>query len=343
MEPKPTSLDSRAGLLYGIAAYGLWGLMPLYFHAITGVPALEVLAHRIVWSVLLLAGLLVLLGRWSEVAACLRVRRTRRLLVASTLLIAANWYAFIWGVETGQVVENSLGYFINPLLNILLGVFFFRERLRGLQWLAIALAGAGLAYLVIALGRPPWLALTLAGSFAAYGLIRKVGGIDTIVALTVETLLLAPAAALALLVWGWQGRLALGTMGTSVDALLLASGVVTAVPLFCFGEAARRLRLSTLGFLQYLAPSLQLITAVLLFGEPFGPERQISFALIWSALVLVWLNTLLVRRPGVAPPEPAAPGTASRWRRRAHRPDDGRPAASATSPPVAGEPGAARL
>jgi chloramphenicol-sensitive protein RarD len=270
--------------------------MPLYFRAVASVPPLELLAQRIVWSVLLLAVVVACLGRSGEAVRCLRVRRTRWLLFAGTLLIAANWFVFIYGVSIGQIVQNSLGYFINPLLNVLLGVLFFRERLRPVQWLALAMAGTGLVYLVVVLGEVPWIALFLGSSFAAYGVIRKIAPINTLVGLTAETLLLLPAALAALAWWAWQGQLVLGTQGPTVDLLLVASGAVTAVPLFCFGQAARRLPLSMLGFLQYLAPSLQLLLAVLLFKEPFLPAQQISFGLIWAALVLVSVRALLTRR-----------------------------------------------
>jgi chloramphenicol-sensitive protein RarD len=287
---RSTSQTERAGLLFGVAAYGLWGLMPLYFRAVRDVAPLELLAHRVVWSVVFMAGLLTLLGRWPAVRACLAHRRTRWLLAASTVLIAANWFVFIYGVSIGQVVQNSLGYFINPLLNIVLGVLLFRERLRPAQWLGLALATVGLAYLVAARGEVPWLALGLATTFAGYGVLRKVAPVDSLVGLTVETLYLVPVAVVFLAVWGWQGYLALGAHSLTVDVLLFAAGVVTAVPLLCFGAAARRLPLSTLGFLQYLAPTIQFLLAVLYLGEPFHFEQKVSFGLIWSALAIVTLE-----------------------------------------------------
>jgi chloramphenicol-sensitive protein RarD len=304
--------DSRAGLAYAVAAFGLWGVMPIYFRALDTVSPLELLCHRIVWSVVLLAVLVTALGRWRHVRACLADRRTRSLLLISTTLIAANWFVFIYGVSKQMIVQNSLGYFINPLLNILIGVCVFRERLRSAQWLALLLATAGLVYLIAVGGDWPWIAFFLAGSFALYGLIRKVSPIDTLLALTVETLLVTPAA-LAWLVWlTWTGAGSMGRLGWDVDALLLLSGVVTIAPLFCFGQAARMLRMSTLGFIQYLAPTLQFLMAVLLFGESFGPARQVSFALIWSALALVSIDSLLRPRDRevttpVGPPRPDSP------------------------------------
>lgn len=290
-------LDSRAGLLFGLAAYGLWGVLPLYFRAVAVVPPLELLAHRIVWSVLILAVLITVLGRWPVVAAALRLPRTRWLLLATTLLIALNWFIFICSVTSGQVMQSSLGYFINPLLNVLLGLVVFRERLRPVQWLALALAAGGLVYLVVRLGELPWIALTLACSFALYGLFRKIVPVDALVGLTVETLLLLPAAAAFLAVRHGNGTASFGQVGGQIDVLLAVSGAVTTVPLLCFVAAARRLRLTTLGFLQYLAPSLQFLIAVLVLDEPFQPVQQVSFALIWAALVLVTLDSFGRRRP----------------------------------------------
>jgi chloramphenicol-sensitive protein RarD len=281
--------------------------MPLYFYTVGGVRPIELVTHRILWSVLFLAALLTVLGRWPTVWACLRVPRTRWLLVASTLLIGANWFVFIYGVASGQMVQNSLGYFINPLLSILLGVLVFGERLGKAQWLALGLAAVGLVYLVVALGELPWIAFFLAGSFALYGLIRKIAPVDPLAGLTVETLFLLPAAVPLLIWWLMQDQAAFGALGWQTDALLLVAGVVTAVPLLCFGAASRRLKLSTLGFMQYLAPSIQLILAVLVFGESFRPAQQVAFGLIWSALVLVSLGSALKSRTGArrAHPLPA--------------------------------------
>jgi len=313
--PTPTPRpESRAGLAYGVAAYGLWGLMPIYFHAIDRVPPLEVLAHRIVWSAVLLAGVIAWRRRWAELSRCLRQPRTRWPLTAGTLLLAVNWFLFLYGVSTAQLVQTSLGYFINPLLNVLLGLLVFHERLRGVQWLALALAAVGLVYQVAALGQWPWIAFTLAGSFAGYGLIRKLVPVDTLLGLTAETLILLPAALAVLAWWAWQGPFALGSEGWALDLLLMASGVATVLPLFCFGQAVRLVRLSTLGFLQYLGPSLQLLLAVTVYGEPFSPAQQVSFGLIWLALLLVSVQGLFARRAITVPAQPAdaasSPGSA---------------------------------
>jgi chloramphenicol-sensitive protein RarD len=287
---------ARQGVLYGLAAYGLWGVVPVYFKAIATVPPAEVLAQRIVWSVAFLVLILTAFGRWAEVRDGLRSRPVLLRLLATTVLIALNWFAYIYGVSTGQIVQASLGYFVTPLVNVLFGLVFFRERLRPWQWAAVTLAAVGVVYLVARAGGVPWIALTLALSFGLYGLLRKQVPLDGLVCLAVETFLLLPAA-LGYLGWLWaEGRLALGSGERSRDWLLLASGVVTTVPLVCFGQAARRLRLTTLGFLQYLSPSLQLGLAVLVFGEGFGPTQAVSFGLIWAALALYSADALRAYR-----------------------------------------------
>jgi chloramphenicol-sensitive protein RarD len=276
--------------------------MPLYFRAVGAVHPAEILAHRIVWCALLLAGLLTVVGRWRDLARCLRTGRTAALLLASALLIAANWLVYIYGVWTQRILQTSLGYFVNPLFSVLLGMVFFRERLRPGQWAALTLAAAGLTHQVVAAGELPWIALAVAGSFGLYGLIRKAAPVDGLVGLTVETLLLLPAAAACLGCWIWAGTSSFGQGDATVDGLLLLSGVVTAVPLLCFGQAARGLRLSTLGFLQYLAPTVQFLLAVSLFGEPFRPEQRIAFGCTWAALAVFTAESVLARRRQAAPP-----------------------------------------
>jgi chloramphenicol-sensitive protein RarD len=302
---------TAAGLLYGLAAYGLWGIMPLYFGAVTPpVGPAELLAQRIVWCFVLLVVVLTLLRRWPDFGRCLRCRRNAGLLVISSGLVAVNWLVYLHGVSTGRIVQTSLGYFINPLFSMLLGVVFFRERLRPWQAVAVLLATVGVVYHVRALAEWPWIALVLAGSFGLYGLVRKVVPVDALVGLTVETLVLLPAA-VGFLVWqAAVGSNVFGRQGLRIDLLVLASGVVTAVPLACFGAAARRLPLSTLGFIQYLAPSMQLGLAVARFGEPFTPEHAISFGFIWAGLALFTVESLLARRQPEIPPEMVAVGGA---------------------------------
>jgi chloramphenicol-sensitive protein RarD len=284
-----------------VAAYGLWGLMPLYFHEVQKVAtALQVLAHRIVWCVLVLVVFLTVLRRWGDLWAAVRDRRTLALLLTSSVLIAINWWVYIYGVNTGRVLQTSLGYFINPLFNVVLGMVFFRERLRPCQWLAVALAAAGMLYQLRAVGELPWIALSVAGSFGLYGLIRKVTPVDGLIGLAVETAVLLPGA-LGCMAW-WDAS---GTFAWSTDAwlntLLVLSGVITAVPLLCFGQAARRLPLTTLGVIQYLAPSMQFLLGVYQFGEKFELAQQISFGLIGVALIVFTTESVwTIRRRALA-------------------------------------------
>lgn len=276
--------DAKAGVMYGVAAYGAWGLVPLYFKAVSSVPALEILAHRIVWSVVLLAIFITGLRRWPAVLKCVRDKRVLATLAATTILIATNWFVFIYAVSSNRVLEASLGYFINPLVNILLGFVFLRERLRGRQTLCVLLAAIGV--FIRAQDGLPWIALVLAFSFGFYGLLRKVARADAMVGLTVETTLLMPLA-VGFLVWeSVAGRAAFGTVTIGMDLLLIAAGVVTAVPLWWFAIAAKRLRLTTLGFLQYLAPTGHFLIGAFVFGEPLQGASLVSFAFIWTALAL---------------------------------------------------------
>ncbi len=297
-QPHPTS---RGGLLYGLAAYGLWGIVPLYFNAIAQssdkqITAREILAQRIVWTVVLVVIVLTLARRWHLVAMSLRVPALRWKLLTTAALVALNWFLYIYGVSTQQVLETSLGYFINPLFSVLLGMMFFHERPRRLQWLAIALAAAGVAGMTMVVGELPWIALGLAGSFGIYGLLRKKTPVDGLIGLSVETFMLAPVAA-AYLIWlsAAEGT-SLGSYGATCDALILASGAVTAVPLICFGQAARRLRLSTLGFLQFLAPTLQFLCAVLVLHEPLRANQLECFIAIWCGLGVYAVDSVLALR-----------------------------------------------
>lgn len=274
----------RTGLMLGVGAYTLWGLLPLYLKLLHGVPALQVLSHRVLWSVLLLAILVLVLRRRRAIAAAAR-GRTLILLCASAALIAVNWLVYIWAVLSGHVLEASLGYFLNPLVNVVLGVTVLRERIGRGQAAAIGLAVAGVAAMSAARGGSLCIPVTLALSFGSYGLIRKVAAIDALGGLVVETLLLAPACLAVLLYAGANGNGAFGHDRT-LDLLLIAAGAVTAVPLLMFAAAARRLRYTTMGLLQYIAPTLQFLEAVLLFGEPLRAIELAAFALIWSGCAL---------------------------------------------------------
>jgi len=281
-----------AGVVYALLAYGTWGVLPAYWKALAAVPAVEVLAQRVVGTVFFTALLLAALGQLPELRAALRSPRERRTLVASGALIAVNWGVFIWAVGVGRIVETSLGYYLNPLVNVLLGMLFLRERLSRAQGIAVLLAGTGVGAMLLSHGRLPWIALTLASSFALYGLLRKLSPVRPIPALAVETGALAPLA-LAYLVLGTEppgGAARDGPLLTRT--LLLCAGPVTALPLLWFGSAARRLRLSTLGLFQYLAPTLALLLAVFAYDEPFTRAHAIAFPLIWLGLGLYTVDAL---------------------------------------------------
>lgn len=282
----------RHGIWYGLAAYSLWGLVPIYFRALAAVPPVEILAHRVVWSAVFLLLLVAGLGRLPDVRNALRSWRTVLLLLASTVLIGANWFTFIHGVSTRQVLQTSLGYFLTPLVNVALGMVVLGERLRRAQWIALALAGCGVAYFAAAADDFPWIAVTLALSFGTYGLIRKSVRVDGLIGVTVETALLAPLALAYLVGLHVREAASSGSAGWGVNGLLVLSGVVTATPLLCFAEAARRLPLSTLGFVQYLSPSLTFLLAVLVFGEPFRTEQAVCFAFIWAALMVYTIDSV---------------------------------------------------
>lgn len=294
--PAPVA-RSRAsnGLLAAIGAFAIWGVLPLYLRPLGALPALEIMAHRIVWCCLLVFAWLWLRGETGAVRVALANPGTRYRLMASALLISVNWLLYVWSIANGHVIDASLGYFINPLLNVVLGVLLLGERLNGPQKFAVALAAMGVLYLAIVAGRPPWIALTLAASFGAYGLIRKVVRVEAVPGLATETLLLAPFA-IGFLVWMQaQGTAAFGHSAPHINALLLGSGLVTALPLALFAYGARLIPLSTVGLVQYIGPSLQFLLGVTVFKEAFSLERGVGFAFIWTALVVyaadgLWRN-----------------------------------------------------
>jgi chloramphenicol-sensitive protein RarD len=288
--------SSSAVFAEGIAAAGgafaIWGLFPLYLKALQSVPIFQIMAHRVVWCCVLVVGWLAWRGELGKVRAALTNPSTRWLLMASGTLISINWLVYVWGVANSHVVETSLGYFINPLVNVLLGVLVLSERLNRAQWVAVTLAAIAVVYLTSATGQLPWISLVLAVSFGIYGLVRKVITVDSVPALATETLLILPLAA-GFLIWCETiGTAALGHSNAAVNALLLGSGAATAIPLILFAFGARRIPLSTVGLMQYIAPSLQLALGVLLYGEPFGRTRFIGFALIWLALIIYAVDGL---------------------------------------------------
>jgi len=283
---------SPRGLAAGAAAFTIWGLFPVYLYPLRGVPALQVIAHRITWSCLFLVAWLLLRGELGDLRATLARPALLARLALTATLISINWLVYVWAVTHSHVVDTSLGYYINPLVNVLLGVIVLRERLNRAQWTAIGLAALAVLYLALLAGRPPWIAGTLAVSFSLYGFVRKVISVEALPGLTTETLLLMPLAAGYLAWCQWAGSGALTTQGAGVAALLIGSGLITAIPLFLFAYGARLLPYSTVGVLQYIAPSLQLLCGVVLYRESFGPARAAGFALIWAALLIYAVDGL---------------------------------------------------
>jgi chloramphenicol-sensitive protein RarD len=280
------------GIAYAAAAYLLWGVFPIYFKALQHVAPLEILGHRIVWSLAVCAVLLLALRRLQWLADLRRQPRVLAWFVASSVLVAANWFVYIWAVNAGRVVDASLGYFINPLVNVLIGAAFLHERLRRAQWLAVAIAAAGVAWLTWQAGAVPWIGLVLALTFGLYGLLRKTAALGAIEGLSLETLLLTPVAAAYLLWLAHSGASGFVEADATTRLLLLAAGPVTAVPLLLFAAGARRIPFSTLGLLQYLGPSLQLLIGVWLYHEPFA-ERAPGYVLIWIALAIFSVEGLV--------------------------------------------------
>ncbi|WP_368165132.1 EamA family transporter RarD [Aeromonas sp. R6-2] len=295
------SASQRQGVIFALSAYTLWGLAPIYFKLISQVPAGEILTHRVIWSFVLLLALVLLKRQWHRVQAVLKQPRQLALLALTSTLVGGNWLLFIWAINNGHMLDASLGYYINPLFNVVLGLFFLGERLRRLQWGAVALATFGVLVQLVAFGSLPWIALVLASTFALYGLIRKKLALDALTGLLLETLIMLPAAAVYL--WGIADTPTshLGANPASLNLLLVAAGLVTTVPLLCFTAAATRLKLSTLGFFQYIGPSLMFILAVTQYGEPLLMDKTITFACIWSALVLFSLDGLRRSRKTAAP------------------------------------------
>ncbi|HUE79184.1 MAG TPA: EamA family transporter RarD [Sphingomicrobium sp.] len=292
--------EFRRGMVFGVAAYGLWGILPIYFKAIAAVAAVDIVAHRILWSLPFLALLLFVSRGWSEVAQAVRRRRTLILLLVTSALIATNWLLYVYAVTSGHILAGSLGYYLNPLVNVLLGRFILKERLSWLQWSAIAIAAAGILALIGGALEQLWISLTLAATFATYGLLRKIALVDAVAGLAIETALLVPLA-IAWLAWRLvTGEPSFGATD-SETALLLLAGVVSTIPLLLFTAAARRLPYSTLGMLQFLAPTLQFLLAVWLYGEAFGRAHAIAFGAIWTALALYVFEIIRKPRPPQLP------------------------------------------
>jgi chloramphenicol-sensitive protein RarD len=285
--------ERRAGLIQGVLAYGLWGVVAAYWKMLAHVDAVELIAHRALWGLGTFVVIVLVAGQWNALRAAMRDWRLVATMAASGALLALNWGVFVAATIHGYLLEASLGYFINPLLSVALGTLVLRERMRRLQWIAIGCAAIGVALLTWRAGRVPWVSLVLAGTFAVYGLVRKTARVDAIVGSAIETFVMAPVALVYLAILG-------GGAATSGDAqtfaLLVGTGIVTAVPLVLFTSAARRLPLSTVGFLQYLAPTGQFLLAVLAFGEPLQHDRLVAFAFIWIGLAVFTLDLVRTSR-----------------------------------------------
>jgi chloramphenicol-sensitive protein RarD len=282
-----------SGLIAGIACFGTWGLIPIYWKLLATVPASEILAHRFVWTTIFLSIVLSWQQRWPELAANVRSRRSLIYCLTGGLAIASNWFLFIYAVNIGRVIETSLGYFMTPLVNVLFGAIFLRERLTRWQFASVLLAALGVFNLTFGYGRFPWIAVSLCLTFGLYGLLRKQSGTRPIPGLFIETILLVPLALGFLIYLQQSGTLVFGHANSSLSILLVSTGVVTAVPLFWFGHATRHLRLITVGFLQYLSPIGSFFLGVFLYHEPFTRGQLITFSLIWLALVLFSAEAVL--------------------------------------------------
>jgi chloramphenicol-sensitive protein RarD len=284
------------GIWYGIAAYAMWGFFPIYWKLLHDVPALQLLGHRIVWSFLLLVVFILLTGQWNSFRAVAFDRKTLGIYTIAGVLLSLNWLIYVWGVNAGFIVETSLGYFINPLLSVLFGVIFLREKLRPMQWLPVIVAAIGVTYLTVTYGRPPWIALFLAISFGLYGLVKKISPLGSVFGLTLETGIVFPAALIYLLVVQANGTGGFLHDGSTVDLLLVGAGVVTTIPLLMFASAAKEIPLNMIGVLQYFAPTIQFLIGVFIYKEPFDSTRFIGFGIVWLALIIFWVENLLAHR-----------------------------------------------
>ena len=283
--------QTRAGVLFAIAAYSMWGFAPMYFKLLEFMPAMEILVHRIVWSAVVLVLLIALRYQWPKVKLALASRKVMLTLLVAGILLGANWLLFIWAVNNDHLLEASLGYYINPLFNILFGRIFLAERLRPMQKFAVLLAISGVAIAVIGLGYLPWIALVLPISFSLYGLLRKKVAVDSLPGLFIETMMMLPlAVAYWVMLAGASSNMF--TNGFDINVLLILAGVVTTAPLLCFTAAARRIQYSTLGFFQYIGPSIMFVLAVFFYNEPLDPARLLTFGFVWTALVIFCWDSL---------------------------------------------------
>lgn len=294
--PLRTSRQPSHGPLAAAGGFLLWGVIPLYWKQMHGVSAFELIAHRIVWSLVFLFGVLAWQKNFASLRPAFASARATGLVLLSSLLLAVNWTVYVWAVNAGYIIETSLGYFLVPLMNVGLGSLLLHEKLRRLQWIAIGLAAAGVALLLARVGHVPWIALTIAGTWTAYGLLKKKSPLGSIAGLTAETLILFPVAAALLVWWNFHGGGVLGHADVRTQAFVLSAGVVTAIPLLLFAYGAQRIRLTTLGLLQYLAPSVQFMIGLFVYHEAFDSARFQAFGLIWIGLVVYSADTFWAQR-----------------------------------------------
>ena len=289
------------GILNGLAAYALWGFFPIYWKFLHRVPALQVIGHRIAWSFVLLMAILFATRQWRDFREAALIPKVIGIYSIAAILLTVNWLVYVWGVNAGFIVETSLGYFINPLLSVLLGVIFLRERLRPMQWVPVGIAAIGVIYLTAVYGRLPWIALALAFSFGFYGFVKKLAPLGSLYGLTLETGIAFPFALIYLLVIEINGSGAFAHESLSITLLLIGAGAVTTVPLLMFASAAKQIPLSVVGLLQYVAPTLQFLIGVFLYKEPFDHSHLIGFGIVWVALVIFWVENYLAHRVPVEP------------------------------------------
>jgi chloramphenicol-sensitive protein RarD len=289
------------GILNGIAAYAMWGVFPIYWKLLHQVPALQVIGHRISWSFILLMLFIVFTKQWKDFRSAALTAKIISIYSIAGVLLTINWLVYVWGVNAGFIVETSLGYFINPLLSVLLGVIFLHERLRPAQWIPVILATAGVTYLTVAYGRLPWIALSLAFSFGFYGFVKKLAPLGSLYGLTLETGIVFPVALIYLFFVGFNDTGAFLHVGAQIDLLLIGAGVVTTIPLLMFASAARQIPLTVIGLLQYIAPTMQFLIGVLLYKEPFDHAHLIGFGIVWIALIIFWVENFIANRVLVEP------------------------------------------
>lgn len=289
------------GILYGIGAYALWGFFPIYWKLLHDVPALQVIGHRIGWSFLILLAYIVARGQWKAFRASAMNWRTIGIYTIAAVLLSFNWLIYVWGVNAGFIVETSLGYFINPLLSVLLGVVFLRERLRPWQWVPVGIAAIGVGYLTFVYGRLPWIALSLAFTFGFYGFVKKLSPLGSLYGLTLETGIVFPVAVIYIVLVGLNGTGEFLHNGSLIDVFLIGSGLVTTIPLLMFASAAKQIPLTIVGLLQYIAPTIQFLIGVFIYKEPFDQAHFIGFSIVWVALIIFAVESYMANRAPVTP------------------------------------------